>query len=51
MLGLVIGSIGKVWPWKQNEMVQLANLDMIFSVILVIIGFFMIFIIEKLNSN
>lgn len=51
MLGFVIGSIGKVWPWKQNEMVQLANLDMIFSVILVIIGFFMIFIIEKLNSN
>ena len=51
MLGLVIGSIGKVWPWKQNEMVQLANLDMIVSVILVIIGFFMIFIIEKLNSN
>ena len=51
MLGLVIGSIGKVWPWKQNEMVELANLDMIFSVILVIIGFFMIFIIEKLNSN
>ena len=51
MLGLVIGSIGKVWPWKQNEMVQLANLDIIFSVILVIIGFFMIFIIEKLNSN
>jgi len=51
MLGLVIGSIGKVWPWKQNEMVQLANLDMIFSVILVMIGFFMIFIIEKLNSN
>ena len=51
MLGLVIGSIGKVWPWKQNEMVELANLDMIFSVILVMIGFFMIFIIEKLNSN
>ena len=51
MLGLVIGSIGKVWPWKQNETVELANLDMIFSVILVIIGFFMIFIIEKLNSN
>lgn len=51
MLGLVIGSIGKVWPWKQNEIVQLANLDMIISLILVIIGFFMIFIIEKLNSN
>ena len=51
MLGLVIGSIGKVWPWKQNEMVQLANLDIIISLILVIIGFFMIFIIEKLNSN
>ena len=51
MLGLVIGSIGKVWPWKQNEIVQLANLDIIISLILVIIGFFMIFIIEKLNSN
>ena len=51
MLGLVIGSIGKVWPWKQNEIVQLANLDMIISLILVIIGFFIIFIIEKLNSN
>ena len=51
MLGLVIGSIGKVWPWKQNEIVQLANLDMIISLILVIIGFFMIFIIEKFNSN
>ena len=55
MTGLIIGSIHKLWPWKLNEINVLPkNYSeynyQIESIVLFIIGFFLIFLLEK-NKN
>ena len=52
MTGLIIGSIHKLWPWKLNEINVLPkNYSeynyLIESIILFIIGFFLIFLVER----
>jgi putative membrane protein len=52
MTGLIIGSIHKLWPWKLNEINVLPkNYSeynyQIESIVLFIIGFFLIFLLEK----
>ena len=52
MTGLIIGSIHKLWPWKLNEINILPkNYSeynyQIESIVLFIIGFFLIFLLEK----
>ena len=52
MTGLIIGSIHKLWPWKLNEMNVLPkNYSeynyLLESIVLFIIGFFLIFLLEK----
>tara|TARA_Y100000746_G_C15459635_1_gene430859 strand:+ start:759 stop:1619 length:861 start_codon:yes stop_codon:yes gene_type:complete len=51
MLGLVIGSITKIWPWKSENVIEVSNIEIFLSVILTIIGFSMIIIIEKYNKK
>ena len=52
MTGLIIGSIHKLWPWKVNEINVLPkNYSeynyLLESIVLFIIGFFLIFLLEK----
>ena len=47
MLGLVIGSIEKVWPWNKSFSTELSNLNLFLSISLVILGFIIVFILEK----
>jgi putative membrane protein len=47
MLGLVIGSIEKIWPWNKSFSVELSNLDLFVSISLVILGFIIVFLLEK----
>ena len=47
MLGLVIGSIEKIWPWNKSFSAELSNLDLFLSVSLVILGFIIVFLLEK----
>ena len=47
MLGLVIGSIEKVWPWNKSFSSELSNLNLFISVSLTILGFVMVFLLEK----
>jgi len=59
--GLILGSIHKLWPWKINRQTtseeNVSPFDfkdenyLIFSIILFIIGFLLIFILEKNNSS
>ena len=59
--GLILGSIHKLWPWKINIQTpseeNVSPFDfkdenyLIFSIILFIIGFLLIFILEKNNSS
>lgn len=56
MTGLIIGSIHKLWPWKSNEINILpTNYSeynyLIESILLFIIGFLLIFLLEKTNKN
>ena len=50
MLGLVIGSIEKVWPWNKSFSVELSNLDLLLSVSLAILGFIIVFLLEKTKN-
>ena len=50
MLGLVIGSIEKVWPWNKSFSVELSNLNLLLSVSLVILGFIIVFLLEKTKN-
>ena len=50
MLGLVIGSIEKVWPWNKSFSVELSNLNLFLSVSLVILGFIIVFLLEKTKN-
>ena len=47
MLGLVIGSIEKIWPWNKSFSTELSNLDLFVSISLVILGFIIVFLLEK----
>ena len=47
MLGLVIGSIEKIWPWNKSFSAELSNLDLFLSISLVILDFIIVFILEK----
>tara|TARA_B100001778_G_scaffold243717_1_gene204029 strand:- start:86 stop:949 length:864 start_codon:yes stop_codon:yes gene_type:complete len=47
MLGLVIGSIEKIWPWNKSFSAELSNLDLFLSISLVILGFIIVFLLEK----
>ena len=50
MLGLVIGSIEKVWPWNKSFSVELSNLNLSLSVSLVILGFIIVFLLGKTKN-
>ena len=47
MLGLVIGSIEKIWPWNKSFSAELSNLNLFISISLVILGFIIVFLLEK----
>ena len=47
MLGLVIGSIENIWPWNKSFSAELSNLDLFLSISLVILGFIIVFLLEK----
>ena len=47
MLGLVIGSIEKIWPWNKSFSAELSNLDLFLSISLVILVFIIVFLLEK----
>ena len=50
MLGLVIGSIEKIWPWNKSFSAELSNLDLFLSISLVILGFIIVFLLEKIKK-
>jgi len=47
MFGLVIGSIEKIWPWNKSFSAELSNLDLFLTISLVILGFIIVFLLEK----
>ena len=51
MLGLVIGSIENVWPWNKSFSTELSNLNLFLSVSLVILGFVIVILLEKIKKD
>ena len=51
MLGLVIGSIEKAWPWNKEFAVEISNLNMFFSISLVIFGLIIVLLVERLKKQ
>lgn len=51
MLGLVIGSIYTVWPWRKSFTDDKTNEYIFLSVIIAIIGFTVIYILEKISKK
>ena len=51
MLGLVIGSIEKAWPWNKELAVEISNLNMFFSISLVIFGLIIVLLVERLKKQ
>ena len=51
MLGLVIGSIEKVWPWNKSFSVELSNFNLFLSISLVILGFVIVILLEKIKKD
>ena len=51
MLGLVIGSIENVWPWNKSFSTELSNLNLFLSISLVILGFVIVILLEKIKKN
>ena len=51
MLGLVIGSIYTVWPWRKSFTDDMANEYIFLSVIITIIGFTVIYTLEKISKK
>ena len=47
MLGLVIGSIEKAWPWNKELAIEISNLNMFFSISLVIFGLIIVLLVER----
>ena len=50
MLGLVIGSIEKVWPWNKSFSTELSNLNLFLSISLVILGFIIVVQLERIKK-
>ena len=50
MLGLVVGSIEKVWPWNKSFSIELSNLNLFLSISLVILGFVIVILLEKIKK-
>ena len=50
MLGLVIGSIEKVWPWNKSFSTELPNLNLFLSISLVILGFIIVILLERIKK-
>ena len=50
MLGLVIGSIEKVWPWNKSFSTELSNLNLFLSISLVILGFIIVILLERIKK-
>ena len=51
MLGLVIGSIYTVWPWRKSFTDDMTNEYIFLSVITTIIGFTVIYTLEKISKK
>ena len=51
MLGLVIGSIENVWPWNKSFSTELSNLNLFLSISLVILGFVIVILLEKIKKD
>ena len=51
MLGLVIGSIYTVWPWRKSFTDHMTNEYIFLSVIITIIGFTVIYTLEKISKK
>ena len=51
MLGLVIGSIYTVWPWRKSFTDDMSNEYIFLSVIITIIGFTIIYNLEKISKK
>ena len=51
MLGLVIGSIEKVWPWNKSFSTELSNLNLFLSISLVILGFVIVLLLERIKKD
>ena len=51
MLGLVIGSIKNVWPWNKSFSTELSNLNLFLSIALVILGFVIVILLEKIKKD
>ena len=51
MLGLVIGSIYTVWPWRKSFTENVTNEYIFLSVIITIIGFAVIYNLEKISKK
>ena len=51
MLGLVIGSIYTVWPWRKSFTDDMTNEYIFLSVIITIIGFTVIYTLEKISKK
>ena len=51
MLGLVIGSIYKVWPWTKSNIDDLSNKYILLSILITFIGFILIYTLEKTSKK
>tara|TARA_B100000427_G_scaffold204553_1_gene170154 strand:+ start:409 stop:1269 length:861 start_codon:yes stop_codon:yes gene_type:complete len=51
MLGLVIGSIRNIWPWNKSFSTELSNLNLFLSISLVILGFVIVILLEKIKKD
>ena len=51
MLGLVIGSIYKVWPWTKSNIDDLSNKYILLSILIAFIGFILIYTLEKTTKK
>ena len=51
MLGLVIGSIYTIWPWRKSFTDDMSNEYIFLSVIITIIGFTVIYSFEKISKK
>ena len=51
MLGLVIGSIENVWPWNKSFSTELSNLNLFLSISLVVLGFVIVILLEKIKKD
>ena len=51
MLGLVIGSIHAVWPWRKSFTDDVTNEYIFLSIIITIIGFAVIYSLEKISKK